>query len=286
MNVNDFLNSKKIIDHTNNQNNGDYQINKVTSKEDFISLYLSDNSQEKYRLKVTYDDYLTYSLSPKTWIDENLFEKLKKKENYILAYSGALRRLAIKDYSIYKLKESLKQKYELSPNVLNEIIDKLISLNYLDDERYVQSKLSILSDSSYSKRMIYQKLLKDGINKSLIDKYYVDKSESSIAIIKAEKYKKSIINKSVNQTKLTIQNKLLNDGFNLEDIKIAISKLDFKDELNDEVSKCQNQASKLLSKYSKKYSGYELKNKIYQALMQKGYKSDDINKTLSEMEDL
>ena len=45
-----------------------------------------------------------------------------------------------------------------------------------------------------------------------------------------------------------------------------------------------DELTSLYNRYSKKYEGYELKNRIYNNLLSKGYKIDDINRVMEDYE--
>lgn len=255
-----------------------YKLIKIKLNEEIINLTFIDDLNDSHKLKVTLDDYLDFKLKENIVLDNETFNKLKEKEKYTLAYLSALRRLAIKDYSVYKMKQSLKQKYDLTKEDLDLIIKDLIKKDLLNDERYILSKSSYLSNNGYSYKMIINKLKDDGVNFDLINKLVKeDKNEESIKLNnKANKYLKTIKGKSVLNKKQLIMQKLINDGFNIELSKKIVETLNFNEDKNLEKENLIKEYNKVCLKYKKKYQDYELKNKIINSLMLKGYRYDDI----------
>lgn len=263
--------------------NNDLKIDKLVLKDDYVKVYLLDEDK-KYNLALSIDDYYDLKIKKNDYLSFEQYDLYKNKEAILLAYRSAIRRLGIKDYSEKSLRKSISQKYELSLKDLDELIDKLKKLDYINDERYTKWRINSLLDQGHSKRMIYQKMLNEGINSNLIDKYYPKENELEINNInkKVDKYFKSIKNKSVNAKKQAILSKMVSLGFDSVLVKDAINKLDFNDDFKLETIKLDKELEKVINKYSKKYDKYELKNKIYTYLMSKGYKSEDIIKVISE----
>ena len=89
---------------------------------------------------------------------------------------------------------------------------------------------------------------------------------------------------SYNQKRQHVLQALLSKGFDIEVAKDAVEHLSKVDE-KDEIKKLQIDFKKSLEKYSKKYEGRELKERIMRNLISKGYKYNDINKLLGGVED-
>ena len=61
----------------------------------------------------------------------------------------------------------------------------------------------------------------------------------------------------------------------------TISRKDDKDELK----KLKADYQKIFNRFSKKYQGYDLKERVYRSLLAKGYRYNDINKVLGGIGD-
>ena len=268
------------------QNTDSYKIYKTTLSDDLIILRLINDQGEKIKLSVLMDDYYNFKITKKSRLDINTIHEIQNKEVRTLAYRSALKRLSIKDYSVYKMKESLRNKYDIPENELNELIKNLKDKGLLDDDKYTINRINILSNTSLSLKAIKQKLLQDGISKELIDKNIKEDINEEInkARKKADKYSASIKGKSVNAKKKAIFTKLINDGFKSDDIKRIIEQLDFSKDATKENDLLKLEVEKAYLKYHRKYEGYELKNRIYRNLASKGFNIEKINDLINEME--
>lgn len=148
------------------------------------------------------------------------------------------------------------------------------------------NRIQVLENTAFSKRMIVEKLKKDGISMELIEKCYVEDSDNEIikAKRKAEKYKNSIHGKSLDYKKKTIIARLVSDGYSYDLAKSIVSDLDLSMDalLEDDLLKIE--AEKAYLKYRKKYEAYELRNKVFNYLLSKGFKQDAIYAVINEME--
>lgn len=261
--------------------NKDLKVEKLTLKDNYVKVSLIDLN-DKYNLSISIDDYYDLKIKKDDYISYEKYDELKKKESILLAYRSAIRRIGIKDYSIKGLSKALKDKYDLSENELKKLINKLIELDYLNDERFTKSRINSLIDQGHSKRMIYQKLINEGINSKMIDKYYPNDLKLEIDNIerKVNKLFRTIKNKSIGAKKSAIYTKLVSAGFDSSLVNESIDKLDFKEDYKLEDEKLEKEFLKAINKYSKKYESYELKNRLYTYLMSKGFRSEDINKKL------
>lgn len=263
-----------------------FVINKVSLKDDCVSLTLLGFDSREEKLLVSLDNYYELGLRKDSKITKLIYDILKSKENEALAYRSSLKRLAMKDYSEKEMKDYLNNKYELSPYSLNVIIDKLKENNLIDDYRYALGKISSFNSSFLSKKAITIKLLKAGISNEIINKCLIDDNNQELLNAKrrAEKYMNSIKNKSINLKKKTIYSKLLSDGFSYDIAKEAMSVLDYTNDVLNEDELLRKEFNKAKKKYEKKYEGSELRNKIYMLLLSKGFSYDNIYAIINEME--
>lgn len=254
-----------------------YKIIKIKEKQDGVILYL-DN---KEKISVPVDKYFEFGLNNIRGLDQKLYEILKNEEKVFLGYLSCLRKLSIRDLSVKQISDFLKIKKQLNQKEIKNIVDKLISFNLLDDEKYCINRFNCLNKQLNSIKQIKTKLVKDGISKDLIEKYVINNSEDEYdkAIKLAKKYSNSIKNKSLNATKQNILNKIVNLGYGYDAAKSAIDSLNLTND--NEIEILKREYLKAKNKYIKKYTDYDLRNHIYTSLISKGFKSEDI-KTIME----
>lgn len=271
MKVEDFINTNKL-----KVSDIKYKIVKIKDNKDYVAIYL-DN---KEKINVSIETYFSKKISSLNGLDQNLYDVLKKEELVLLGYIGALRKLSLKDCSIKQIKDYLYIKKQLHQSEVEEIINKLIKYGLLDDDKYAQNRFNYLNKQLLSIKQIRHKLINEGISNELIDKYVINNNEDEHNKINklVNKYCLSIKNKSSLATKQAVLNKLVNAGFNYEMSKEIVNEANINNK--DEIQLLKKEYIKLKAKYDKKYKDYELRSHIYGALINKGFRSDDIKKVL------
>lgn len=271
MKVEDFINTNKL-----KVSDIKYKIVKIKDNKDYVAIYL-DN---KEKINVSIETYFSKKISSLNGLDQNLYDVLKKEEIVLLGYIGALRKLSLKDCSIKQIKDYLYIKKQLHQSEVEEIINKLIKYGLLDDDKYAQNRFNYLNKQLLSIKQIRHKLINEGISNELIDKYVINNNEDEHNKINklVNKYCLSIKNKSSLATKQAVLNKLVNAGFNYEMSKEIVNEANINNK--DEIQLLKKEYIKLKAKYDKKYKDYELRSHIYGALINKGFRSDDIKKVL------
>ena len=257
-----------------NQDNIKYEIKKIKTYEDYVFIYLDDQ-----KIQISIDDYFKYNVSKLKGLNEDIYNVLVENEKQLKAYRSCLRKLAIKDYTCKQIRTHLKR-YEIDDKKINEIINKLVNYGLLNDEKYCVSKINVLNNQSLSNKQIKRKLINEGIEEEYINKHL--KEDLSYEMDKCDKlavkYERSINKKSSNAKKHSIISKLVNNGFSYDVALSSVNKLSIN--VDNELELLHKEYLKAKNKFSRKYEDYELRNKIYNALISKGFKSDDIKKVM------
>lgn len=257
-----------------NQDNIKYVIKKIKTYEDYVFIYLDDQ-----KIQISIDDYFKYNVSKLKGLNEDIYNVLVENEKQLKAYRSCLRKLSIKDYTCKQIRTHLKR-YEIDDKKINEIINKLVNYGLLNDEKYCVSRINVLNNQSLSNKQIKRKLINEGIEEEYINKHL--KEDLSYEMDKCDKlavkYERSINNKSSNAKKQSIISKLVNNGFSYDIALSSVNKLNIN--VDNELELLHKEYLKAKNKFSRKYEDYELRNRIYNALMSKGFKSDDIKKVM------
>ena len=280
------LDTIKIYEEVIEEYKHSYQVIKTRLSNDIVKLVIKNRMGDEIKLNLSVDDYYNHGFRKDSLISLKIANELKENESVVLAYRNALRKLSMKDYSTKQMKDSLLRKYELSEYQLYTVMNKLNELGLLNDRKYTISRISVLKDSLMSKKAIFNKLIKEGISKEIIDELYVGDDENELLKCrkKALKYQILIKGKSINHKKQTILTKLVTDGFELEMVKSVINELDFSKEILVEDELLKIQTEKAYNKYRTKYEGYELRNHIFNYLASKGFNLEAIYTVINEME--
>lgn len=148
---------------------------------------------------------------------------LKKGMDY------AIRILAIKDYSIHKMKEKLKTR-EILQEDIEAIIEILIHKRYLREEEYTDSRIKQLIKKNYGNDFILQKLEQENLisNSENIDAIRYEFGMSSDDQLRAliEKKLRSKTIPTDHENKMKLKNKVISflstKGYNYDQINSAI----------------------------------------------------------------
>ena len=223
---------------------------------------------EEYKL---YDDtIIKYNLLSKKDIDKKLLDEIVNYNDELMSYYESIKYINRRLRSEKEIREYLKKK-EVSNNVIDKTVKLLYDNKFLNEEVYLKSYINDRINLSLDGPLkIKRDLIKLGINESDIE----DRLNTISNDIWLDRIDSIISKKIKNNTKYSsysLKGKLLlnisNLGYYKEDILSILNKYDIID--NDIYKKEKEKAIKELSK---KYSGYELEQKVNARLYRKGFK--------------
>lgn len=132
-------------------------------------------------------------------------------------------------YALYKKRteNEIREKFsEEDENLLEDVIENLKELNYINDKDYIERSIQeFIALKSLSIKEVSYKLLQKGIKKSLIDDYICNNKEKMLEyeIQSAMKIlRKKLVNNELEDTKSFLYKK----GYMSECINIAIDELE------------------------------------------------------------
>lgn len=126
-----------------------------------------------------------------------------------------------------------------------------------------------------------------GVDSEIIDlclEELDDDEEYQAAMLLINNYYKKNTSISYRNIQRKIKEKLFLKGFTNEIIDKAMSQYDFEYDNEKEKFALEKDMTKALNRYSKKIQGKELKNKIIDTLLKKGYNYEDIKHILEVKE--
>ena len=228
-------------------------------------VYLEDN----HELLLYEDVILKYNLLIRKDIDEKLIIEMDKYNQECDVYYVALKSINNRFKSVYELKNTLLNK-EYPIELVDLTIEKLIRQGYLNDRSYCKSFINnqmITTNNGPFK--IIRELNEKKVDSEIIDEEILvfSEEEQSIRIRKLiDKGIRSNHNKGGVVLKQKIYNDLKNLGYDVSLINSIISEYEFSN--NTDIAK--KEYEKLYRKYSRKYTGDELKYKIREKMFLKG----------------
>lgn len=222
---------------------------------------------------VTYDEVIINNmLFDGKNLDTKLLSEISINNDYYDVYYKVVKMISTRFRSEHEIIDYLN-KNEVSKNVQNKVLTNLKNNGLINDSNFAKY---YANDAIHLKKngpvKIEDDLRKLGIKDSIISEViknldYEVIHDNLISIVD----KKNRLNKSnslyVLKNKLTQE--LLKLGYRSDDIKSALNKLKTDDSIY------KREYERLMKKYSKKYSGNELKYKVKQALYQKGFSYQD-----------
>lgn len=208
-------------------------------------------------------------------IDKFLYEKILDDTLFYDTYDNILKYVTKK---IRPKKEILEyiNKFKLSEEKQQKIIDKLNTVHLIDDAKYARAYINDkLNLSKYGIDKIKKDLVKNNISIDIINSE-LNKVENNKEIEKLEKLIIKKINSNHKYSNNYLKQKILNEmiilGYKKDEI-ICILDSNLKSDNNI----LEQEYNKIYNKLKLKYIGSELNNKIKQKLFAKGFSLDEIN---------
>ena len=205
-----------------------YYIRSVDLQKKYAKLMIQINPNLTKEIKVTLDDYVQYGLRKGITISKEQLHSFEEHIDSEQLYQRCLRKLSLKDRTIYEMRKWLKETELADYQEVNALMDKLVKKGYLDDEKLCMEQIQALSNSLYGPKQIISKLKQRGIKEDCILACMEQSKlkEYEYALAYATKTLKQNQKSSVTKTKNTIRNKLMTRGYSNSTIEKVVSELD------------------------------------------------------------
>ncbi|WP_314837423.1 RecX family transcriptional regulator [Solobacterium moorei] len=263
-----------------------YCICSVDLQKKYVKLVIQLNPTLSKEIKITLDDYVQYGLRKGIAITKEQLHSFEEHIDSEQLYQRCLRKLSLKDRTIYEMRKWLKETELVEYQEVNALIDKLIQKGYLDDEKLCMEQIQVLSNSLYGPKQIISKLKQRGVKEDCILACMEQSKlkEYEFALAYATKALRQSQKSSVTKTKNTICNKLMTRGYSNNTIEKVVSELDYSSNKENEDVLLEKLVKKAMKRYERKYRGYDLKTRIYRYCLTQGFHSEDINAVMDRME--
>ncbi len=242
---------------------------------------------EQYAFSVHESVLVKFGLTKGKPLDEWFIDEVVYEDEIRKAFNRALHYLGFRMRSEYEVKKKLLDAGYGEAIVLEAIV-KLKRLGFLDDESFSEALLQTqVKSSSKGPRAIQQELQKKGVKKELQEKVlesYTQEEQLEVATKLANKAARSNRAIAPSQLKQKIQNALLRKGYSFDIIKLALESVDFEREEDEWTGIVATVGEKAWRRYSTKYSGRNLNNRVKQAMYQKGIPFDKIDQFIEKKE--
>lgn len=255
---------------------------KITKLEKKKRLYLleTDSNQSIY---ITEDTIVRFLLSKDKEISQEVFEQIQTYAQLSHGKNLALYYISFKQRTKKEVSDYL-QSHEIEPILIPKILKELEADNWINDQNYIKSVIEQNQLSGDKGPLVLQqKLTQKGIEKNMLTDLLVEQDFDEIAEKIARKLLKKYHSKlPFKALKDKLIQALMTKGFYYNQAKQAISKLDLQADQVQEEDLIYKELDKQFRKYSKKYEGYDLKQRLTQALIRRGYDYDQIKSTIRD----
>ncbi len=236
---------------------------------DKYKVYLDDSEFILYE-----DVILKYNLLTNPNISISKLESIIEENKFYEVYNVALKYISIKLRSKKELIIYLENK-SFSADLIDRAIERLEAHGYLNEtvyiEAFINDSVNLKNDGPYK---IKSNLINMGICENLIDKH-INEIESDVWKDKIRKHICKAVNLNKKYSSGILKQKIMYDlyikGYDREIIAEELENISINDEDNLKL-----EYKKAYKKFSKKYQGIELDNKIIVYLRAKGYNYNDM----------
>ena len=252
--------------------------NKIISIKQYKSkIVITFISKEK--LEMPPEIFTSYYLYVGKYLSDKELEKIENEIRVYDLFKYAKKLLMSRPYTEYKIREKLYLK-EATKEDVDLVVISLKKAHLLNDKEFVISYIEYGNNQGYGKNKIIAKLLEKGVFKENIDlNLFDDKEEIKKARSWLTRLEKRYDKYPYQAKKEHVVAFLVNQGFDIDIARKVGEEISPSNE-KDELRKIKVDYSKVYNQYKRRYEGRELKDKIFQALKRKGYKTNLIYQML------
>lgn len=251
-------------------------------KEDYYQLKLiSASGQIKYHV-VNEQQLTSYQIKEDRILDQQQLQQLARDDKFTQKYNLALDRLTYKDYSSQQLTDYLEKSYpEATDNDL--VIEILKQKNLLNDERLIEEVITRQREKGYGyyriekylQPYVFEDTLLENHLSLLDENQYIDCEN---ALLKNE----SLVYYGSQKEGLNrLKSKLIRNGFESHLVNQMVETWDFKfdNELLDK--NCNKEYERFMKRYLRQHEESVAAQKTVQALLNKGFNYETIQRILA-----
>lgn len=227
----------------------------------------------------------SYDLTIGKLISKETFDILKDHEQVTRAYNKALKFLTVKDYTYNQMKKKLMDSGSYDDAQLDATLELLQEKNLINDEAYTLNYIKRCTRLGIGLNKAIYNLRNYGISSEIIDQCLEENSlddEYNAATELIDMYYNRNNGFSYKAMLKKIRDKLYIKGFTSEAIEKAISDYDFKFDYEKEQQALEKEFLKQKKKHIKKYHDQQLKEKIIDSLLRKGYNYEHIKEIINK----
>ncbi|MDR2976576.1 MAG: recombination regulator RecX [Streptococcaceae bacterium] len=239
------------------------------------------------KIYVTEDTIVKFMLSKGLDIDAAKAQKIIKFSDYSRGKNLAIYYISFKMRSRGEVAKYLTE-HEIPETNIPQILTELEQIGLINDEKLVENFLEVrISGGQNGPYNLRQKLQKKEIDPDLVSEklqqFYDSDKQLEAAIKLAEKQVRAKSARlPLKQLKIKIAQSLVGKGFSYETASNAVESLELEPDEENEQELLETEAEKAYTRLSKRYEGYDLKNRVSQTLGRKGFDWSAISDVLRD----
>lgn len=261
----------------------------IESIEDLGEEILVEISTQEHKEKLYLEPFVLERRDLKVGeqMSRNEIDEIQDDQKVYEGYQRALKRISLRDYTSFEMKEYLLNKTDLNNDQVEVVVDLLVKRRFIDDERYLYDRIDYLRDQNRGNHWILEDMLKRGFTEEELLKVLENEDhENYIArgVDRAESFLLTQTKGSIRQREDRLKQHLLRQGYAYEDINIIINTLNDDYSKEAELDSLKDIMHKSYNRYERRYEGKEIKNRMIRHALSKGYDYDMIMEVMKEFE--
>lgn len=245
------------------------------------SIYIEDT----YAFSVHQDLLVKFMLLKGEELNEQQIEYIKKADSKHRVYQVAIHYLSSKMRTEKEVRDKLLS-YEILPEFIDEAIEKLKKMNYLNDAMYASAYVrTAIATTKKGPYVIRTELLKKGVHEDDCEEaleQYTYEEQFDHAYQLADRQVQRLSTKSPRQAKQQLYVFLMRKGYSGSLTQEVLSELSFDIQKEEQWENVMLEGQKILRRYQRKYEDWELVQRVKRSLYQKGYDGEYINQFINQ----
>ena len=234
-------------------------------------------------LKISKEAFVSSYLYAGKEISNKEINKLVEITAMTVLLNYGLSLVSKKHYSEKEMLTKLLKK-EDNYSAARAVINKLKENDLLDDRAFMEDLIAWDNERCFGRNKIIKHLKDKGIPEPLINKAsFPNTAEKKKAKSLLSKLEKKYEKYNYASKKKHVYQALIGKGYAIEIAKEVSNEIKAPND-KKEISLLNKDYEKAKARYARKYEGYQLQQKLYSYLVNRGYKYQDIKKVL-ELED-
>ena len=265
---------------------GKYVIESIQEEEDSVQVTLLQDGQLEH---LTFDTDLfdNEEMMVGMEISRNDIISFEEKQKINEAMQIALKRIALRDYTELEITDHIRTKMNVSDEELEVVLERLRERRLVDDLRYLKEKVSYFRYQNRGNKWITDDLLKRGLNiQDIEDEISNEPREDYIkrGVERAESFLRRNNDGSTMGRINKLKEHLVRQGYEFDVLDSIIMLVEDDYDKEDELESLRKVINQAFKRYERKFSGYDLDQKVIKSALSKGYAYSLVKKVMEENE--